>query len=92
MKTQNRPLRARVNIPALESALKFHGWSYRELAKRSNVSVSAISQYMSGERTHCTVETARKLAEAIGVDTEVIFFLEVSHGKDTEYTHLEQVA
>lgn len=92
MQTQNQPLRARVNTHALGLALKFHGWSYRELAKRSDVSVSAISQYMNGYRSHCTVGTARKLAEALKVDTADIFFLEVSHGKDMKHIHLERVA
>lgn len=92
MKTQNPPLRARVNTPALELALKFHGWSYRELAKRSDVSVSAISQYMNGYRSHCTVETARKLAEALKVDTADIFFLESENGKVPSNFCLERVA
>lgn len=48
------------------------GWTQTELSKRAKLSVSAISQFESGQRTP-SFEALRKLAEAFEVETDFIF-------------------
>lgn len=48
--------------------LERRGWSLRQLAERAKVSPSRISQLMNEASTFPRTDTAKKIAEALGVD------------------------
>ena len=56
----------------LASARKRRGLSQRELAQASGLSVSLIRKIEQGEREDTRLETARKLAAALGVPTTTL--------------------
>jgi transcriptional regulator with XRE-family HTH domain len=56
----------------LASARKRRGLTQRELARASGVSVSLIRQLEQGDREDMRLETARKLAAALGVPTTTL--------------------
>jgi transcriptional regulator with XRE-family HTH domain len=56
----------------LASVRKRRGLSQRELAQRSRVSLSLIRQIEQGERETTRLETARKLAAALAVQTSTL--------------------
>lgn len=60
----------------LSEALKLHrrnrGWSLRELAKRSDISASALSKVERGELS-LTYDKLQQLAEGLGVDISALF-------------------
>lgn len=69
-----RSFTAKVNRPALKMAIKFHRFSYEQLADRAGLSKGTIGNLMTKRQT-CTTESASKIAQALGVTTEDIFFL-----------------
>lgn len=47
--------------------------SQRELSRRSGLSDSAIYQMVSGRQRTCTTDTAKRIAEVLGVPVEILF-------------------
>lgn len=71
-----RRFAATVDPRALRMALKFHRWSYSDLARAAGVSKGTVGNLASGTRTSANPETAAKIAKALNVDTEDLFRLE----------------
>lgn len=49
-----------------------HGWSQNELARRAMVTRSSITRLEAGERFHISLESSRKIAEALGVSVDYL--------------------
>lgn len=67
---------ANVDARALRMALKFHRWSYADLARAAGVSKGTVGNLAGGARTTANPETAAKIAKALNVDTGDLFVLE----------------
>lgn len=72
----SRRFAAHVDSRSLRMALKFHRWSYADLARAAGVSKGTVGNLASGTRSTATPETAAKIAKALNVDTKDIFVLE----------------
>lgn len=58
------------------------GMSQEELSVKSGISRTIISGLESGTRTNTSADTLLKIADALGVGVEEIFFTQrVQHGK-----------
>lgn len=71
-----RRFAATVDSRSLRMALKFHRWSYADLARAAGVSKGTVGNLASGARTTANPETAAKIAKALNVDTDDLFRLE----------------
>lgn len=71
-----RRFAAHVDARSLRMALKFHRWSYSDLARAAGVSKGTVGNLASGARTTANPETAAKIAKALNVDTDDLFRLE----------------
>lgn len=71
-----RRFAAHVDARALRMALKFHRWSYADLARAAGVSKGTIGNLAGGTRTTANPETAAKIAKALNIDTGDLFVLE----------------
>ncbi len=58
-------------------------WSVREIAGVIGCSVGTISHMRTGERKTVPTELARRFAEAVGVETRVLFVPAMSTKSDT---------
>ena len=54
----------------IEQAIKDAGFSYQELANKTNLSKSSLQRYASGVTTKVPVEAVEKIAYACGVSAE----------------------
>lgn len=75
---------ARVDARALRMALKFHRWSYADLARAAGISKGTVGNLASGARTTANPETAAAIAKALNVDTDDLFMLEPLHVDSTQ--------
>lgn len=57
----------------IEQAIKDAGFSYQELANKTNLSKSSLQRYASGVTTKVPVEAVEKIADACGVSAEYLF-------------------
>lgn len=71
-----RRFAAHVDSRSLRMALKFHRWSYSDLARAAGVSKGTVGNLASGARSTANPETAAKIAKALNVDTDDLFRLE----------------
>jgi len=56
------------------------GWSQGELATKAGISVSYLSMLENSKRDP-TVSTVKKVAQALGVPMEILFFLGAEDGE-----------
>lgn len=54
-------------IDALKKAIADSGLSHYAISQKANVSEAVISRFVSGKRAGLTVETAERLAGALGM-------------------------
>ena len=67
--TQEAPTVAEI-WDAIHKRVKEYGWTAYRFSQVSKVSIPTIDRMMKGEG-YCNIETARKLAEAIGLRVTV---------------------
>ena len=65
----------KTNIPALKVIRMTSGMSQRELAHRANLAHTTILRIEKGER-NASPKTGKKIAEALGVPMQAIFFIQ----------------
>jgi DNA-binding Xre family transcriptional regulator len=86
-KTTLPPLRMKVINPAaiahvMEHPAREKRWSVRELAPRLGCSAATLSHMRTGARATVPAELAERFAEAVGVETAVLFAPSVSSDSD----------
>jgi transcriptional regulator with XRE-family HTH domain len=83
-----RPLRSAVIDPSvivhvMEHPARGKRWSVRELAPKLGCSVGTLSHMRTGARATIPAELAERFAEAVGVETAVLFVPASSVESDT---------
>lgn len=83
------PLRMRVIDPAAIRYVMKHParrkpWSVRELAPALGCSIGTLSHMRTGARATVPAELAERFAEAVGVETAVLFAPALSADSDTK--------
>lgn len=83
-----RPLRLAVIDPSMIRHVMDHPargtrWTVRELAPILGCSIGTLSHMRTGGRATVPAELADRFAEAVGVETAVLFVAEVSRYSDT---------
>lgn len=88
MPTKPTPLRMRVISPeairhVMEHPARQTRWSVRELAPLLGCSIGTLSHMRTGARRTIPAQLADRFAEAVGVETAVLFAPDVSTDSDT---------
>ncbi len=65
--------------------LNENGWSIAELSRRSGISIDNLHKYKKGEVDQPRAPIPKKLADALGVNTEWLFF-----GSGEKFNNIEQ--
>jgi DNA-binding XRE family transcriptional regulator len=58
---------------ALAEVVSHCGLSERELARQASLGHSTVNHLLTGRRKSCSVQTARTIAEVLGVDIRELF-------------------
>ena len=66
----------------LENEIFVRGWSLRDFARKSGVSISAISRYINGETKTVQASTMYKFAETLGTSVDWLRFGAKQHRKN----------
>lgn len=59
----------------LDQLVRQSGLSERELARQASLSHSTVTHLLSGRRRSCSPQTAKVLADVLGVDVWTLFIL-----------------
>lgn len=68
----------------LSSLLVKRGMSFRDLAKVADINVSTVSRIMSGKIQRVSADTVKRIAEALGIDSNDLLISRKSI--DTDYS------
>lgn len=86
--TPPKPLRSQVINPdvivhCMEHPARGNPWTVRELAPVLGCSIGTLSHMRTGSRLSIPTELAERFAEAVGVETRVLFVPALSADSDT---------